>query len=57
MHCKTTNQINEYLENQIVDTLTINKTSIDENLEILKHLKEYIETSIEMLEKEKEEWD
>ena len=56
MHFETTKQIYEYLENQIVDVLTVNKTSTDENLEVLHRLKDYIDVSIELLEKEKREW-
>ena len=56
MYFETTKQIYEYLENQIVDVLTVNKTSLDENLEILNRLKDYVEESIELLEKEKREW-
>lgn len=56
MYFETTKQIYEYLENQIVDVLTVNKTSLDENLEILNRLKDYVEESIELLEKEKRDW-
>ena len=56
MYFETTKQIYEYLENQIVDVLTVNKTSLDENLEILHRLKDYVGESIELLEKEKRDW-